>query len=159
MAVHKAELGSALGTGYAGGRSPWSCPVKRILLVFFALCMALPALAEASEADEAAPKVIYYALVPALVGNYGSDGKLRYYKADIALRVSDSQAEEKVKHHEPLIRNQLVPGGPQAGAGGTYAGGRQAPGRGPSVQQPDHPVSRGARDLSAWPEWRATRCR
>ncbi|PNG13251.1 flagellar basal body-associated protein FliL [Stutzerimonas stutzeri] len=82
--------------------------MKRILLVFFALCMALPALAETSEADEAAPKVIYYALVPALVGNYGSDGKLRYYKADIALRVSNSQAEEKVKHHEPLIRNQLV---------------------------------------------------
>ena len=72
--------------------------------------MALPALAETSEADAdaAAAKTIYYALVPALVGNYGSDGRLKYYKADIALRVSGAEAEAKVKHHEPLIRNQLV---------------------------------------------------
>jgi len=82
--------------------------VKRILVAFFALCVALPALAEPSEADAAATKTIYYALVPALVGNYGSDGRLKYYKADIALRVSGTEAEAKVKHHEPLIRNQLV---------------------------------------------------
>jgi flagellar FliL protein len=70
--------------------------------------MAQPALAETSEADQAAAQTIYHALVPALVGNYGSDGRLKYYKADIALRVSGSEAEAKVKHHEPLIRNQLV---------------------------------------------------
>ena len=28
--------------------------------------------------------------------------------ADIALRVTGTEAEEKVEHHEPLIRNQLV---------------------------------------------------
>ncbi|MBA1278921.1 flagellar basal body-associated protein FliL [Pseudomonas sp. MTM4] len=84
--------------------------MTRILSVVLALCMALPALAETSEADAdaAAVKTIYYALVPALVGNYGSDGRLKYYKADIALRVSGAEAEAKVKHHEPLIRNQLV---------------------------------------------------
>lgn len=82
--------------------------MKRILFLFVALCMALPALAETAESDAAATKSIYYALVPALVGNYGSGGKLKYYKADIALRVSSSEAEAKVKHHEPLIRNQLV---------------------------------------------------
>jgi len=70
--------------------------------------MTLPALAETSEADSAATKTIYYALVPALVGNYGSDGKLKYYKADIALRLGGTEAQAKVKHHEPLIRNQLV---------------------------------------------------
>ena len=82
--------------------------MKRFLAFFFVLCFALPAIAETSEADAAATKTIYYALVPALVGNYGSDGRLKYYKADIALRVSGSEAETKVKHHEPLIRNQLV---------------------------------------------------
>lgn len=84
--------------------------MTRILFMFLTLCMALPAFAEPSEAnaDEAAVKTIYYALVPALVGNYGSDGRLKYYKADIALRVSGAEAEAKVKHHEPLIRNQLV---------------------------------------------------
>jgi flagellar FliL protein len=82
--------------------------VNRILVLLLAFCLAQTALAETSEADAAAPKTIYYALVPALVGNYGSDGKLKYYKADIALRVSGAAAEAKVKHHEPLIRNQLV---------------------------------------------------
>lgn len=85
--------------------------MNRILVLVFAFCMAQMAIAKASdtpEADAAAPKTIYYGLVPALVGNYGSDGKLKYYKADIALRVSGSEAEAKVKHHEPLIRNQLV---------------------------------------------------
>jgi flagellar FliL protein len=86
--------------------------VKRILSVLLACCLVLPALTRASESaeaeGEAANKTIYYSLVPALVGNYGSDGRLKYYKADIALRVSGSEAEAKVKHHEPLIRNQLV---------------------------------------------------
>lgn len=84
--------------------------MKRLLFLVLALCVALPTLAETSEAeaDTAATKTIYYTLVPALVGNYGSEGRLKYYKADIALRVSGSEAEAKVKHHEPLIRNQLV---------------------------------------------------
>ena len=88
--------------------------VNRIIIFLLAFCLAQVAVVKASEskseseADPAAPKTIYYGLVPALVGNYGSDGKLKYYKADIALRVSSSEAEAKVKHHEPLIRNQLV---------------------------------------------------
>ena len=81
--------------------------MTRILAFCLALGLAAPALAE-SAADEAAPKTIYYTLVPALVGNYGSDGKLKYYKADVALRIAGSEAEARVKHHEPLIRNQLV---------------------------------------------------
>lgn len=86
---------------------PGATPVKRIILLCLALGLAFPALAE-DKTDEA-DKPRYHALVPALVGNFGSsNGKLRYYKADIALRVSGSDAEGRVKHHEPLIRNQLV---------------------------------------------------
>ncbi len=81
--------------------------MKRIILLCLAFGLAFPALAQ-DKADEAG-KPSYHSLVPALVGNYGSsNGKLRYYKADIALRVSGSEAEERVKYHEPLIRNQLV---------------------------------------------------
>ncbi|MCP9337459.1 flagellar basal body-associated protein FliL [Stutzerimonas xanthomarina] len=82
--------------------------MKRIFCLLFVLVIALPVVAETSESEAAAKKTIYYALVPALVGNYGSEGRLKYYKADIALRVSGAEAEAKVKHHEPLIRNQLV---------------------------------------------------
>nr|WP_218573117.1 flagellar basal body-associated protein FliL [Pseudomonas sp. L-22-4S-12] len=80
--------------------------------MLLALSLPLTALAnsggEEAEGENAAPKVAYYNLVPALVGNFGPGPKLKFYKADIALRVTGSEAEEKVEHHEPLIRNQLV---------------------------------------------------
>jgi flagellar FliL protein len=76
------------------------------------LALSLPMMAFAEEAEkepeEGAPTVAYVSLVPALVGNFGSGPKLKFYKADIALRVGGAAAEAKVKHHEPLIRNQLV---------------------------------------------------
>jgi flagellar FliL protein len=86
--------------------------VKNCIALLLALTLPLAALANSSEGEgegeNAAPKVAYYSLVPALVGNYGTGPKLKFYKADIALRVTGTEAEEKVEHHEPLIRNQLV---------------------------------------------------
>lgn len=82
-------------------------PVKYLIAVFFSLAFALPALAE-EPADAAAPQTLYYALVPAMVGNYRSGDRLKYYKADVALRISSKEVEDRVKHHEPLIRHQLV---------------------------------------------------
>ncbi|MFZ6049074.1 flagellar basal body-associated protein FliL [Pseudomonas sp. CR3202] len=85
-------------------------PVKRLTALLLAL--TLPLLASAKEEVEPkegeAPKVAYIDLVPALVGNYGPGPRLKYYKADISLRVSSTDAEVKVTRHEPLIRNQLV---------------------------------------------------
>lgn len=80
----------------------------RILLV---LTLLLPGVALAAEEEkEGAPKVAYITLTPPLVGNYALDGgpRLRVYKADVALRVTGDAAAAAVKHHEPLIRNQLV---------------------------------------------------
>jgi len=73
------------------------------------LTLGLCCQAMASSAPEATVnKTLYYTLTPALVGNYGSGERLKYYKADVALRVANIDAENRVKHHEPLIRNQLV---------------------------------------------------
>lgn len=66
--------------------------------------------AYAQEEEEAAVVTApsaYVSLVPALVGNYGAGTKLKYYKADIALRVK-AEHVAKVEYHEPLIRNQLI---------------------------------------------------
>ena len=63
---------------------------------------------EAVKAEAAKPAAAYVTLFPALVGNFGPGPRLQYYKADIALRVSGSEAETKVAYHEPLIRNQLI---------------------------------------------------
>ena len=76
------------------------------------LALSLPLTAQASVDNEAkegvAPVVSYVTLVPALVGNFGEGPKLKFYKADLSLRVTGADVEAKVKHHEPLIRNQLV---------------------------------------------------
>ncbi|WP_271412304.1 flagellar basal body-associated FliL family protein [Pseudomonas sp. Q1-7] len=83
-------------------------PVKRLTAMLLALTLPLLAMAEEAPKEGEAPKVAYVDLVPSLVGNYGSGPRLKYYKADISLRVSGPEAQEKVTRHEPLIRNQLV---------------------------------------------------
>ena len=83
--------------------------MKAWIMLLLALSLPVAALAEEAKEGEA-PKVNYITLSPPFVGNYGLDGtaKLKVFKADIALRVTGTEAEEKVEHHEPLIRNQLV---------------------------------------------------
>ena len=78
--------------------------------ILMVLALMLPAAAMAEEAKDGPPKVSYITLSPPFVGNYALDGgpKLRVYKADVALRVTGDAAAAAVKHHEPLIRNQLV---------------------------------------------------
>ena len=78
--------------------------------ILMVLALLLPAAAMGEEAKEGAPKVAYISLSPPFVGNYALDGspRLRVYKADVALRVTGDEAAKAVKHHEPLIRNQLV---------------------------------------------------
>ncbi|MHA6494896.1 flagellar basal body-associated protein FliL [Pseudomonas borbori] len=76
------------------------------------LAFSLSSMAQAEEDEEAteaaAPVVAYIGLMPALVGNFGAGPKLKFFKADISLRVTGTDVEALVKHHEPLIRNQLV---------------------------------------------------
>ena len=78
--------------------------------ILMVLALLLPATAMAEAAKEGEPKVSYISLSPPFVGNYALDGgpRLRVYKADVALRVNSDAAAAVVRHHEPLIRNQLV---------------------------------------------------
>lgn len=52
--------------------------------------------------------VQYIHLEPAFVVNYGSSGRMRYLKTEIALKVSTLEAAAKVSAHKPYIRNNLV---------------------------------------------------
>jgi flagellar FliL protein len=88
-------------------------PVKVWIVLMLALSLPLMAHASESKTEEegkegAAPVVSYVTLVPALVGNFGDGPKLKFFKADLSLRVTSADVEAMVKHHEPLIRNQLV---------------------------------------------------
>lgn len=82
--------------------------MKTVAALLLACLLSIPAFAEEEKKEGTALQVIYHSLVPALVGNFGVGPKLKFYKADISLRVSGAEAEAKVTHHEPLIRNQLV---------------------------------------------------
>ncbi len=87
--------------------------MKAWFVFLMALSVPFAALAQEEEGGEEGdkekpPAVAYISLVPALVGNYGTGPRLKVFKADIALQVKGSEAEAKVEHHEPLIRNQLV---------------------------------------------------
>ncbi|MGE7992275.1 flagellar basal body-associated protein FliL [Pseudomonas sp. NPDC089554] len=84
--------------------------MKAWILMMLALMLPVTAMAAAEAPKEGEPKVAYINLSPPLVGNYALDGgpRLRVYKADIAFRVTGDAAAAAIKHHEPLIRNQLV---------------------------------------------------
>ncbi|MVW73815.1 flagellar basal body-associated FliL family protein [Pseudomonas xionganensis] len=80
--------------------------MKALVVVLLSLFVSLPLMAEEEKAPP--PAAIYINLFPALVGNFGEGPKLKFYKAEVSLRVEGAEDEAKVKHHDPLIRNQLV---------------------------------------------------
>lgn len=80
----------------------------RALIALLLVLSFTPVMAEEEAKPEDANKPLFVDLTPALVGNYGSGPKLKYFKADIALKVTGKEAQDKVEHHEPLIRNQLI---------------------------------------------------
>jgi len=68
--------------------------------------------ADEEEADSSEPAVldrpIYVPLKPAFVVNYGGQGKLKYLKVEMSVRLKDTEAANAVRHHMPLVRNSLV---------------------------------------------------
>lgn len=84
------------------------CPA---LLVFGAILLPLAAVAQdAAQQDSgrATAATTYIPLAPAFVVNYGGTGRLKYLKAEISVRVDDPDSANSVRHHMPLIRNNLV---------------------------------------------------
>jgi flagellar FliL protein len=79
------------------------CPVA--LLVVAAMLSSVAVFAQDRAATNAAT---YIPLAPAFVVNYGGTGRLKYLKAEVSVRVDDLQSANSVRHHMPLIRNNLV---------------------------------------------------
>lgn len=82
------------------------------LCIWLMLLMAPLALGQeqSSTDDEAArpADAIYLPLKPTFVVNYGGEGRLRYLRADLTVRVDGPEAANAVRHHLPYIRNNLV---------------------------------------------------
>ncbi len=69
----------------------------------------------AAEGEGEVPEAIggvvrYVELKPTFVTNYGisDNGRLRYIKADVTVRVSNKDAEYAARYHLPALRNTLV---------------------------------------------------
>ena len=65
--------------------------------------------------EQAVPEAIggvvrYVELKPTFVTNFGvsDNGRLRYIKADITVRVSNKDAEYAARYHLPALRNRMV---------------------------------------------------
>jgi flagellar FliL protein len=66
---------------------------------------------EADASSDTAPASVsttYIPLAPPFVVNYGGKGRLKYLKAEMSVRVDDMESANSVRHHMPLIRNNLV---------------------------------------------------
>lgn len=78
--------------------------------VFRSLLVLLSAFSCAVVAEDApvvnTAKYIY--LEPAIVVNYGSSGRIKFLRTEVALKVTGNEAAEQVTHHKPYIRNNLV---------------------------------------------------
>ena len=64
---------------------------------------------EAPEGEEATGSQ-YFQITPSFVVNYGiaREGKLKYVRADVTLRVADGAATKQLEYHAPWVRNQLL---------------------------------------------------
>ena len=80
-----------------------------IRLILLSVTLIIHSLAFA-EAGTGASGTQYVHLQPAFVLNYGNntEGRLKYIRTDVALRVMGAEAAGKVNHHQAFIRNQLV---------------------------------------------------
>ncbi|MED5440921.1 MAG: flagellar basal body-associated FliL family protein [Pseudomonadota bacterium] len=77
--------------------------------LFFTLLVTLPVMAFAEdEAALAGPQVQYIYFEPAFVVNYGSTGRIKYLRTDVALKVSTTEDWAAFAHHKPYLRNSLV---------------------------------------------------
>lgn len=86
--------------------------VIAIILGFMVSTYATNGMAEEEKTENGEPaifsKPLYIPIKPALVVNYGGEGKLKYLKVEMSLRVFDTAASNAVRHHLPLIRDYLV---------------------------------------------------
>jgi len=74
--------------------------------ITLSLCLLTPLIAAQEQGGAGSP--IYIPLKPSFVVNYGGVGRLKYLKAELSVRVQDSDAANAVRHHMPYIRNNLV---------------------------------------------------
>lgn len=78
-----------------------------LIMIVFAT-FSTNGMAEEGEEPAIFAKPLYIPIKPALVVNYGGQGKLKYIKVEVSVRVKDTEASNALRHHLPLVRDYLV---------------------------------------------------
>ena len=90
-------------------RFPLFALLLSLSMLLPALCFAQDEEAEGEEGAAVGGSVSYLDLKPAFVVNYGGEGRLRYLKTDIALRLAGGPSgQSQIRHHMPYIRHTIV---------------------------------------------------
>lgn len=79
----------------------------RLLLLILTLS-AISTYTTANAQDAAKEGTQYVYLQPAFTTNFGPAGRLRYIRTEIAVKVTSAEAAEKVTHHIPYLRSDLI---------------------------------------------------
>lgn len=75
----------------------------------FIVLIVLPTVVFAQEEEAPVTSTgAYVPLKPPFVVNYGGEGKLKYLKAEVTLRVTSPLEARPIRHHMPFIRNNLI---------------------------------------------------
>lgn len=61
-----------------------------------------------ADGSPVAVQAIYLPLKPPIIVNYGGEGRLRYLKTDISIRVKNADAAHAIRYHMPYVRNNLI---------------------------------------------------
>ncbi|MCG8316621.1 MAG: flagellar basal body-associated FliL family protein [Pseudomonadales bacterium] len=77
------------------------------LVITMMIFLCSPLIAQAEEEEAAEPEIQYVPLKPAFVTNYMAH-KLRYFKADVTVKVRGAATAEAIDRHQPYIRHNLV---------------------------------------------------
>jgi flagellar protein FliL len=93
------EVGDLMNTVYVRKMS-------QFLLVW--LTLGAPLVMASGGGQSFAEGLNYLPIKPSIVANYGGEGKIRYIKAEISMRVESKHAAEEVSHHMPLVRDTLI---------------------------------------------------
>ncbi|MAT83013.1 MAG: flagellar basal body-associated protein FliL [Gammaproteobacteria bacterium] len=92
-------------------RAAWKAAIVA-LAAWLAAAGALAQEAEAGDGEAAADpdEVRYVPLQPSFVTNFGDagNGRLKFVKADVSVRVSSSDAAAAARYHLPALRNAIV---------------------------------------------------
>lgn len=84
--------------------------VMMIMLLASTAMLSPVVYAEDPPPEDAAalPATQYIYFEPAFVVNFGSTGRMRYIRTELALKVTSTTAAGKVSQHKPYIRHTLV---------------------------------------------------